>query len=121
MTDYIKRPDLIKICAHLNDGSLYMSQVYWNVADAMKVIWYKAILLLDRIRLFCEQAKAVEDRELANGAATISKLLAFQEQSKSVEERISTKWNSMSTEDKAKALKISTPKKATAKKKKAKK
>ena len=98
------------------DGSLYWSQVYWNVADAMKVIWDKTIILLDRIRLFCEQAKAVEDRELATGAATISKLLAFQEQSKSVEERIATTWNAMSTEDKAKALKITTPKKATSKK-----
>ena len=82
----------------------------------MKVIWDKTIILLDRIRLFCEQAKAVEDRELATGAATISKLLAFQEQSKSVEERIATTWNAMSTEDKAKALKITTPKKATSKK-----
>ena len=102
------------------DGSLYMSQVYWNVADAMKAIWDKTILLLSRIRLFCEQAKKVEDRELANGAATISKLLAFQEQAKSVEERIATTWNAMSTEDKAKALKITKakPRKTTKKAKK---
>jgi hypothetical protein len=86
----------------------------------MKVIWDKTIILLDSIRLFCEQAKAVEDRELATGAATISKLLAFQEQSKSVEERIATTWNALSTEDKAKALKITKakPRKTTKKAKK---
>lgn len=117
---YIPLPDdktIVDDGSDRYDGFLYMSQVYWNVADAMKAIWDKASLLLDRIRLFCEQAKAVEDRELANGAATISKLLAFQAKTKSVEEQIATTWNAMSTEDKAKALKISQPKKATTRKK----
>jgi hypothetical protein len=98
-------------------GDEYCCNVFWNGADAMKSMWDDAVKQLTRLQEFCQREKAKDERELAVGANVLAKLAAFQEQSKSVEERIATTWNAMSTEDKAKALKISTTKKATAKKK----
>lgn len=99
-------------------GDRYQCNVFWNGADAMKSLWDDAVKQLTRIQEFCKREKAKDEKELAAGANVLAKLAAFQEQSKSVEERIATTWNAMSTEDKAKALKISTTKKATSKKKK---
>ena len=98
-------------------GDFYQCNVFWNGADAMKALWDDAVKQLTRLQEFCKREKAKDEKELAEGANVLAKLAAFQEQSKSVEERIATAWNAMSTEDKAKALKIRTPKKATTKKK----
>ena len=104
-------------------GDEYNCNVFWNEADAMKSMWGYAVKQLTRLQEFCKREKAKDEKELAAGATVLAKLAAFQEQAKSVEEQISDKWNSMSTEDKAKALKITKAKPRTARKttKKAKK
>ena len=101
-------------------GSRYQCNVCWNGADAMKALWDYAVMQLTRLQEFCKREKAKDEKELAAGANVLAKLAAFQEQAKSVEEQISDKWNAMSTEDKAKALKITKtkPRKTTKKAKK---
>ena len=101
-------------------GDEYNCNVFWNGADAMKALWDHAVRQLTRLQEFCKREKAKDEKELAAGANVLAKLAAFQEQAKSVEEQISDKWNSMSTEDKAKALKIAKakPRKTTKKAKK---
>ena len=100
----------------------YAAKAYWAVEDAIDTIWQIKANLVERVKRFCIAAKAADDAEIAEGAKRIDQLLKFQSQFKSVEEKIADKWNSMSTEDKAKALKIkkTAPKKSvkkTAKKK----
>lgn len=87
-------------------GSEYHCNVFWSGADAAKSLWDKALNDLKRLQAFCKREREKEDKELAVGATRIDALLKFQENAKSIEEKISEKWNSMSTEDKAKALKI---------------
>jgi len=87
-------------------GSEYRCNVFWNVADAAKSLWDKALNDLKRLQDFCKREKEKEDKELAVGATRIDALLKFQENAKTIEEKISEKWNSMSTEDKARTLKI---------------
>ena len=87
-------------------GSEYRCNVFWNGADAAKSLWDKALNDLKRLQDFCKREKENEDKELAVGATRIEALLKFQANAKTLEEKISEKWNSMSTEDKAKALKI---------------
>ncbi len=101
-------------------GDEYNCNVCWNGADAMKAMWDHAVMQLTRLHEFCKREKAKDEKELAAGANVLAKLAAFQEQAKSVEEQISDKWNAMSTEDKAKALKITKtkPRKTTKKAKK---
>ena len=84
----------------------YDCTAFWSVEEAVDTIWPIMTNLIDRVKRFCIAAKAADDAELAVGAKRIDQLLKFQSQFKSVEEQISDKWNSMSTEDKAKALKI---------------
>ena len=87
-------------------GSEYRCNVFWNGADAAKSLWDKALKDLKRLQDFCKREKEKEDKELAVGATRIDALLKFQENAKTIEEKISEKWNSMSTEDKARTLKI---------------
>lgn len=95
-------------CKVLDGGSedVYESDVFWNPAEAMLAIWENASKELKRIVDFCRKEETIEQKDLAVGATRIAALLKFQEKTKSVEERISSKWNSMSTSEKAKALKI---------------
>jgi hypothetical protein len=88
------------------NGSEYRCNVFWNGADAAKSLWDNALNNLKRLQDFCKREKEKEDKELAVGATRIEALLKFQNNAKTIEEKISEKWNSMSTEDKAKALKI---------------
>ena len=87
-------------------GSEYRCNVYWNSADAAKSLWDKALNNLKRLQDFCKREKEKETRELAVGATRIEALLKFQENARTIEDRIAEKWNSMSTEDKARTLKI---------------
>jgi hypothetical protein len=83
-----------------------MCYVHWNLSDALENLWDRGLRDLKRLQDFCKREKEKEDKELAVGATRIDALLKFQENAKTIEEKISEKWNSMSTEDKAKALKI---------------
>jgi hypothetical protein len=87
-------------------GSEYRCNVYWNGTDAAKSLWDKALNDLKRLQDFCKREKENEDKELAVGATRIEALLKFQENTRTIEDRIAEKWNSMSTEDKARTLKI---------------
>ena len=87
-------------------GPEYRCNVFWNGADAAKSLWDKALNDLKRLQDFCKREKEKEDKELAVGATRIEALLKFQANAQTIEEKISEKWNSMSTEDKARALKI---------------
>ena len=87
-------------------GYEYRCNVFWNGSDAAKSLWDKALNDLKRLQDFCKREKEKEDKELAVGATRIDALLKFQANAKTIEEKISEKWNLMSTEDKAKALKI---------------
>jgi hypothetical protein len=97
------------------DGTLYMSCTHWDVTEAMSHIWRKIQEYKKTITEFCLREKAKEEAEYAVGVTRLDALLKFQEQAKSIEEKISSKWNSMSTDDKALALKLIPTKKATAK------
>lgn len=87
-------------------GSEYRCNVFWNGADAAKSLWDNALKNLKRLQDFCKAEKEKEDKELAVGATRIDALLKFQENARTIEDRIAEKWNSMSTEDKARTLKI---------------
>jgi len=88
------------------DGALYKSCTHWNVADAIKQIWNIAITRLETVRQFCYDEINKENAELATGQKRIDALLKFQNNAKSVEEKIVSTWNNMSLEEKAKALRI---------------
>lgn len=109
--------EVIKDASPSWQGDFYNCNVYWNGADAAQSLWEHATSVLDRLKEFCRTELENEKRELSVGASRIDALLKFQSQAKSVEDQITDKWNSMSTEDKAKALKIKKPVKKTAKKK----
>jgi hypothetical protein len=98
--------DHSKVMDAAGGENVYESDVFWDPTEAMLAIWENATAKLKRIVDFCRKEEANEKKELAVGAARIDALLKFQEKTKSVEERISAKWNSMSTAEKAKALKI---------------
>ena len=104
--------DIVEDASESWRGSEYRCNVFWNGSDAMASLWTKAVDGLARLKDFCRREKEREDRELAVGATRIDALLKFQENSRTIEDRIAEKWNSMSTEDKARTLKIArkTPK-----------
>lgn len=87
-------------------GSEYCCNVFWNGADAAKSLWDKALNDLKRLQEFCKSEKEKDDKELEVGATRIEALLKFQENARTIEDRIAEKWNSMSTDDKARTLKI---------------
>ena len=98
--------NIVEDAAETWNGSEYRCNVFWNGADAAKSLWDKALNDLKRLQDFCRREKEKETRELAVGAARIDALLKFQENARTIEDRIAEKWNSMSTEDKARTLKI---------------
>ena len=88
------------------DFDYYNAQAYWTPDEIAAKIWNIKKNLADRIKKFCAAEQQQDEIELSHGKSVLEQIMKFQTKTKSLEEKINEKWNDMSTEDKAKALKI---------------